>query len=294
MSSTNAASELRDILTKYCNHYRNIPEIESVRSLLPKVSEDLRYELFSSITDSDGDTALTRAAYRGHTELCVTLLSSLPPADRLELILVNKRTGLHRASSRGYRGTVSGILNCLTADQQLQLLFTRDIFNGTSLHVAAEEGDAETVKTLLDNLTPEQQFQLIFTQDIEGNTALHHAAQFGRRETVKTLLDNITPEQQLQLLFTQNKNSDTALHYAARWRHTEAVNTLLDNLTPEQQLKLLSVQNNTGKTASQLAGASKQKVTEKMLKKYERDADLEVNYGKWAYYHVMTENRGSN
>ena len=88
------------------------------------MSEDLRYELLSSITDSVGDTVVTVAAYRGPTELCVTLLSSLPSADRLKLILVNKDTALHATACIGHTETVSGILNCLTADQQLKLLFS--------------------------------------------------------------------------------------------------------------------------------------------------------------------------
>ena len=32
--------------------------------------------------------------------------------------------------------------------------------------------------------------------------------------------------------------------------------------------------------------------TEKMLKKYKRDADFEVNYGKWEHYNVMAKNEG--
>ena len=127
MSPTNTASdELREILADYCNPYRNISDIEIVENLLTQVSEDLRYELLSSITDSDGITVLSRAALRGHAELCVTLLSSLPPADRLKLILVDTPTALHAAAWWGYTDTVSGILNCLTAEQQLQLLFTQD------------------------------------------------------------------------------------------------------------------------------------------------------------------------
>ena len=101
MSSTN---ELRELLTGYCNNNMNIFDTEiaaidihvvSVKNFLTKVSEDLRCELLSSITDSVSHTLLTRAANKGHTELCVTLLSSLPPADRLKLILVNKLTALH-------------------------------------------------------------------------------------------------------------------------------------------------------------------------------------------------------
>ena len=70
--------------------------MKNVKSLLRKVPDDQRYELLSLIRDSvSGDTVLTKAAMKGNTELCVTLLSSLRPADRLKLDLVDKRTAFH-------------------------------------------------------------------------------------------------------------------------------------------------------------------------------------------------------
>ena len=187
MSSTStAADELRQILTEYCNRYMNISD--SVENLLSQVSEDLRYELLSSITYSNGNTVLEQAAGRGHTELCVTLLSSLPPADRLKLILVNKRTALHWAAYWDYTETVSGILSCLTADQQLQLLFTQDSFGNTALHYAARKRLTETAKTLLDIITPEQQLKLLPVKNEEGNTASQEAVGYGGTSyTLRTL-----------------------------------------------------------------------------------------------------------
>ena len=188
MSSTNTASdELRDILTNYCSHYSKIPDIESIKNPLTQVSEALRYELLSSITDSDGDTVLTVAAKKGHTELCVTLLSSLPQADRLKLILVNKHTALDWPACGGNTETISGILNCVTADQQLQLLFTQDSDSNTALHCAAQWGQTETVKTLLDNLTPEQQLLLLAVQNKKGKTASEEAAGHYKTDAKKTL-----------------------------------------------------------------------------------------------------------
>ena len=140
MSSTQTtADEVKQFLSVYgkSDDPRD-PDIERLKNLIRKVSVDERYELLSSITDGDGDTLLTTAARKGHTELCVTLLSSLPSADRLKPILVDNYTVLHSAARMGYKGTVSGILNCLTADQQLQLLFTQNIFGDTALHKAAQ------------------------------------------------------------------------------------------------------------------------------------------------------------
>ena len=213
MSSTQtAANELRQILRHYGrNSYgTECPDIEIVRSFLSGVSDNERFGLFSSIRDSDNLTVLTKAAVRGHTELCVTLFSSLPPSDRLKMVIVNKYTALHHAACQGYTETVSGILNCLTAEQQLKLLFTQDKYGDTALHEAALWGRTETVKTLLDHLTPEQQLKHCSTQNNYGNTELHVAALQGHAETVKTLLDNLTPEQQLKLLSVHNKKGMTA------------------------------------------------------------------------------------
>ena len=60
--------------------------------------------------------------------------------------------------------------------------------------------------------------------------------------------------------------------------------SLLDSLTPEQQLQFLSAQDKDGKKVVQLAPADVRKDMEKMLKKYERQAHFEVNYGKLARF----------
>ena len=60
--------------------------------------------------------------------------------------------------------------------------------------------------------------------------------------------------------------------------------SLLDSLTPEQQLQFLSTKDKDGKAAVQLAPADVRKDMEKMLKKYKREANFEVNYGKLARF----------
>ena len=193
MSSTNTTSgELSQILTEYCNRYMNISD--SVKNPLTKVSEALRYELLSSITDSNGNTVLTIAAERGHTELCVTLLSYLSPADRLKLILVNKHAALHWSAYWGYTDTVSSILSCLTADQQLQLLFTQDKDGNTALHDAAWRGHTEPVKTVLDYLTPEQQLQLISVKNKKGMTASEEIAGYSTNSDIVRTLEKYQKE----------------------------------------------------------------------------------------------------
>ena len=60
--------------------------------------------------------------------------------------------------------------------------------------------------------------------------------------------------------------------------------SLLDSLTPEQQLQFLSTKDKDGKAAVQYAPADVRKDMDKMLKRYKREADFEVNYGKLALF----------
>ena len=84
-----------------------------------------------------------------------------------------------------------------------------------ALHHAVKHRDKSSVETLLDGLTPEQQLKLLFTQDKKGKTALFYTARKGYTETMKTLFDNLTPEQKLQLLYVKNKEGMTAFEEAA-------------------------------------------------------------------------------
>ena len=54
----------------------------------------------------------------------------------------------------------------------------------TPLHWASEEGHTETVTAILDCLTPEQQLKLISTRDNCGGTAIHWASQKGHTDTI--------------------------------------------------------------------------------------------------------------
>ena len=248
MSTANTATyELRQILTDYLYDSAEVClNIERVKNLLSDLSDEQKYDLISSIKRGDGVTVLKEAARGGHTVLCYTLLSSLPQADRLKLTLADISTALHSAAWRDHTKTISFILVCLTAEQQLQLLFT---------------------------------------QNSDGNTALHYAALKGSTDTMKALLNRLTPEQQLQLRITQNSQGNTALHFAARVGHTNKVKTMLDyvKITPEEELRLLSVQNKEGITASE--GASGRSITTgtmRTIKQYEQEAVYGVNYRKFA------------
>ena len=78
-----------------------------------------------------------------------------------------------------------------------------------------------------------------------------------------------------------------AVHYAVKQGDKSSVKALLDGLTAEQQLQFLSTKDKkdgSGKTAVQWAPADERKELDKMLRQYMREADFEVNYGKFVLF----------
>ena len=97
-----------------------------------------------------------------------------------------------------------------------------------ALHHAVKHRDKSSVETLLDGLTPDQQLQLLFTRDSYGDTALHVAARNGYTETVKALLEILTPEQQLKILSVENRYGNNASQETARnYRTTDTITALV-------------------------------------------------------------------
>ena len=82
-----------------------------------------------------------------------------------------------------------------------------------------------------------------------------------------------------------------AVHYAVKQGDKSSVKTLLDGLTPEQQLQFLSTKDKKykdGKTAAQCAPADERKEMDKMLRRYNHEADFEVNYGEFVLFPMLT------
>ena len=94
-------------------------------------------------------TPLRCAADRDDTEMISTVLTSLQSsADRLKLLMVDKYTPLHTAASWGRTESVKMILDCLTADQQIQIMSIQSISGETAIHGAERSRHTETVRIL--------------------------------------------------------------------------------------------------------------------------------------------------
>ena len=112
-------------MREYVRRSEYHPDMEKLRDLLSKVTDEQKLNILQQTKNEDSRTALHVAAYRGDAEMITTILSSIQSSDRLKLLMMSnyiKRTPLHEAASEGHTESVKAILNSLTADQQMQLL----------------------------------------------------------------------------------------------------------------------------------------------------------------------------
>ena len=194
--------------------------------------------------DSDGLTALHKAALGGHGEVVGVLVERGASVDAQSS---DGYTPLHLAASNGDLGVVRELLR-LGANVSMTVVAGE---RGTPLHQAALEGHKEIVCVLLDAGCP------IDVVDFGGHSALHFAAVGGAVEVIDVLIDRgldvnridnegITPlhvasacgklEAVHELLRLGANASmtvvagkgETPLHRAARKGHKEIVSVLLD------------------------------------------------------------------
>ena len=117
--------QLACIVKEYVRRCNYHPDMEKLRELLSKVTDEQKLNILQQTKSERYSTALRKAAERDDAEMITTILSYLQPSDRLRLLMMKdnvKRTPLHEAASEGHTESVKAILNSLTADQQMQLL----------------------------------------------------------------------------------------------------------------------------------------------------------------------------
>ena len=125
------------------------PYERSLRDVLTLLSDQQKLHILQQ-KYSDW-TPLECAAYWGHTEIIHTLLVSLQSsADRLKLLMVYRfYTPLHVAAICGHTESVKMILDCLTADQQIQIMSVQSDWKGeTAIQLADRRGRTDTVRVL--------------------------------------------------------------------------------------------------------------------------------------------------
>ena len=172
MSSTQSAEQLlQDMMTWYDHIMSSVyPDMKKLREVLTQLSDQQildiiqqRYSELSPVAYAlliDHTTALQHeysvrrtplqcAAFRDHTEIISTLLTSLQSsAYRLKLLMVMEETPLHEAAYWGHTDSVKSILNCLAADQQIQIMSVQDLLGKTAIQTAERRGHTDTVRVL--------------------------------------------------------------------------------------------------------------------------------------------------
>ena len=142
--------QLACIVKEYVRRCNYHPDMEKLRELLSKVTDEQKLNILQQTKSERYSTALHKAADRDDAEMITTILSYLQPSDRLRLLMMKdnvKRTPLHEAASEGHTESVKVILNSLTADQQMQLLTAEKYWHGTC-RTAADMASGQTADVL--------------------------------------------------------------------------------------------------------------------------------------------------
>ncbi|MBR3925296.1 MAG: ankyrin repeat domain-containing protein [Akkermansia sp.] len=177
---------------------------EVLISLLIKAGADI------SKVDQDGNSLLSYAAYKGHTQ-CMKLLLAAPGID-VNMANQDGNTPLSWAANNGHTECVKLLLaapgiNINKVDQD----------GNTPLSHAASNGDTECVKLLLSALGID-----VNLANQDGDSPLSLATYKGHSECVKLLLSATGID-----INKVNRDGDTPLSYAASNGHTECVKLLL-------------------------------------------------------------------
>ena len=148
MTSTQSPEKrLQYTMKLYCED-RVYPDMKKLRKVLTQLSDEQKLQLLQQ--KYSVWTPLRYAAIRDHTEMISTLLTSLQSsAYRLKVLMSSKHsTPLHIAAHYGRTEPVKMILDCLTADQQIQIMSVQSISGETAIQCAVKGGHTDTVRVL--------------------------------------------------------------------------------------------------------------------------------------------------
>ena len=148
VSTQSAEKLLQDMMREYCRQCV-YPDMKKLREVLTLLSDQQKLHILQQ--EYPGWKPLYNAAYRDDTEIISTLLTSLQSsADRLKLLMVDECTPLYEAAGRGHTDSVKMILDCLTADQQIQIMSVQNRCDTTAIQMAEHEGKTDTARVLTE------------------------------------------------------------------------------------------------------------------------------------------------
>ena len=202
----------------------------------------------ADVNSNDGRTALTIAAYNGHTKTVKLLLNKR--ANIIDHRNIWGNTALIMAAYNGHVKTVKLLLDN-KADMNL-----KDYSGNTALMIATQRRHIEIIKLLLDNGADRN------LKDYYGETALMMVAKSAHIEIIKLLLDHKAD------INLKNDSGETALMIAIDRGLIETVKLLLDNKAD------MNLKNYLGETA--LIIAAEQGLIKKVKLLLDNGADMNI------------------
>ena len=149
-TQSSADQTLQYMMRQYCDLWSSpiSPDMAKLREVLTQLSDEQKLHILQQRYPRCW-TPLHWAAWRGHSELLSTLLLSLrSSAERLKLLMVHKWTPLHVAALYGHTESVKKILDCLTADQQIQIMTAQSGVGMTAIQGAEIRHHTDTVRVM--------------------------------------------------------------------------------------------------------------------------------------------------
>lgn len=209
--------------------------------LLEELSSASKSKVAVDLQDHDGETALHKASYYGHTELVYLLLKHGAASDKSDK---KKRTALHKASKQGYVRVVQALLKSNQA-----LVHALDEDQRSALHVACSSQAKDAEEQNESVLGPEGKGDASSSDTESTQLASHGISQ--HREVIQALLEHEADA------FLEDKFGKTTLCYGYESEYRlETMRSLLKKLKPTDKISFGSDAGDTEKQALQWATES--------------------------------------
>ena len=170
--------------------FRDHPDVLTL--FLESVTPVEKYQLLSMSNDK-GFAPLHVAVSQNSTKTVGRIMDLATPELRYQQlkmpVATTGDTSIHEASRRAYSNFVTTMLHSVTPRQRFELIKTQNDSGNTIVHLAAQNSLSNLIKSILKLLTPAQQLQVIDLKNSSNRTASDEALKFKSLSVVKLLIE---------------------------------------------------------------------------------------------------------